>query len=150
MVSFVIFGVAVETLLGRVRFVSLYLLAALGGSVCSYLISPANELGVGASGAIFGLMGAYFVLARKRRLDTSMAAMFIVINLMFSFIDPGIDWRAHVGGLIVGSLVAAIYNKAEDLDRRTMITTEIIGSALVLALLCFLVTLPPGHVNIGW
>src|SRR5262249_59990072 len=70
MAALLILGPPIETAIGRVRFLGLYLLAALGGSVCSYLFSPINIAGVGASGAIFGLFGAYFVLARARRAGT--------------------------------------------------------------------------------
>ena len=71
MITLAIVGPPVEAELGKVRFLVVYLLSAVGGSVASYLLSRANVLGLGASGAIFGLMGAYFVLARRRQAGRS-------------------------------------------------------------------------------
>ena len=113
MMALLIVGPPIERTIGRVRFTSLYLLAALGGSVCSYLYSNARIEGVGASGAIFGLFGAYFVFARSRHADTGGIVVLIVINLVFSFADPLIDWRAHIGGLVTGTVVAAAFALAE-------------------------------------
>jgi membrane associated rhomboid family serine protease len=113
MVALLILGPPIETAIGRVRFLALYLLAALGGSVCSYLFSPVNVAGVGASGAIFGLFGAYFAIARARRAETGGIVALIAINLVFSFIDSAIDWRAHVGGLITGFTIGAMLALAE-------------------------------------
>ena len=113
MMALLIVGPPIERAIGRLRFAGLYLLAALGGSVCSYLFSNPRIEGVGASGAIFGLFGAYFVLARSRQADTSGIVALIVINLVFSFADPLIDWRAHVGGLVTGTIVAAAIALAE-------------------------------------
>jgi membrane associated rhomboid family serine protease len=113
MMALYIVGPSLETALGRVRFGVLYLLAALGGSVLSYLFSNPRIEGVGASGAIFGLFGAFFVVARTRHADTSGIVGLLVINLLYPFIDRTIDWRAHVGGLVVGSAVAAAFAFAE-------------------------------------
>ena len=67
MLALLIVGPALEVLLGKGRFVTLYLVAGLGGSVGSYLLSPANVAGIGASGAIMGVMGAYVVVGLRRR-----------------------------------------------------------------------------------
>jgi len=114
MFSLYIVGPPVEQLVGKIRFLALYLLSALGGSVAWYLIAPVNVVGAGASGAIFGLFGAFFVLARRNRWNTTPIVTIIVINLVYGFVVPGIGWQAHVGGLIVGSVVAFGYR----LDRR--------------------------------
>jgi membrane associated rhomboid family serine protease len=100
-------GPPVERSLGRARYIVLYLLAALGGSVASYMWGPPNVLGVGASGAIFGVFGALLIITRRIGADISGILVLIGINLALSFSIPGIDWRAHIGGLIVGSIVAA-------------------------------------------
>jgi membrane associated rhomboid family serine protease len=99
-------GPPVEAALGRVRYLALYLLAGLGGSALSYWLAPANELGLGASGAIFGLLGALFVLLRRVNADLKPIIILIVLNLVFSFTIRDIDWRAHVGGLVTGAVVA--------------------------------------------
>jgi membrane associated rhomboid family serine protease len=102
-------GPALERLLGRLRFLAVYLVSALGGSVLYYLAGPANVEALGASGAIFGLFGAWFVLSRRLGLDNRQIVTLIVLNLVISFAVPGIAWQAHVGGLIAGALLTAAY-----------------------------------------
>ena len=104
-----LFGPSLEQALGRARFVTLYVLSAVGGSVVSLTFSASNTPSVGASGAIFGLMGATLVVRAAMREEVSSVLFFIGINLAFGFVVPSIDWRAHVGGLIVGSAVAALF-----------------------------------------
>lgn len=152
MITLAIIGPAVEAELGKVRFVALYLGAALGGSVASYLLSKPNVLGVGASGAIFGLMGAYFILARRRRWDSTAIVGLIVINLVISFSDSAIDWRAHVGGLVTGAFLAFGLARTMELRRRGAPLTQVaLGTGVVAAAvipLVLLSLLPPGHVNL--
>jgi len=100
-------GPQLEAAFGRVRFVALYLTAALGGSVASYVFSAPNQGGLGASGAVFGLFAAYYVVARRLNIDSRAITTVLAINLVIGFVVPGIDWRAHLGGLVVGGLVAA-------------------------------------------
>ena len=105
-----IIGPIAEALYGRASYVAIYLIAALGGSITSYLFNATPA--VGASGAIFGLFGLVFVsvyvhkpaLARQARALTRQIGILIVINLVIGF-APGlnIDFMAHIGGLIVGS-----------------------------------------------
>ncbi|MDQ1704051.1 MAG: hypothetical protein QOF18_417 [Frankiaceae bacterium] len=104
-----VIGTPLERLLGRLRFLALYLLAGLGGGLLSFAFGPVDEFAAGASGAIFGLFGAFYVINRQRGLETGPIVGLIAINLVFSFTFSGIDWRGHVGGLIVGSLVAAAF-----------------------------------------
>ncbi len=105
MVILAIVGSPVEAEVGKVRFLVIYLISAFGGSVASYLLSNANVLGLGASGAIFGVMGSYFVLARRRGWDVATIAALIVIELAIGFGSSTIDWRAHLGGVITGAVV---------------------------------------------
>ncbi|MDO9484821.1 MAG: rhomboid family intramembrane serine protease [Actinomycetota bacterium] len=104
-----VMGPTLERVLGHVRFAVLYLLAALGGAVASYAFSDLNTVSVGASGAIFGLMGAFVVAGRRLRFDITQVLVLLAINLAFGFIQPNVDWRAHIGGLVVGAVVAAIF-----------------------------------------
>jgi membrane associated rhomboid family serine protease len=104
-----VIGTPLEQWLGRLRFVALYLLAGFGGGVLSFATGPLTNFAAGASGAIFGLFGAFFVITRRRGLETGGIVGLIVINLIFSFTFSNIDWRGHVGGLVVGSLVAVVY-----------------------------------------
>ena len=147
MLALVIVGPALETALGRVRFAGLYLLAALGGSVCSYLFSNPHDLGVGASGAIFGLFGAYFVVARRHHAETTSIVGLIVINLIFSFAVPLIDWRAHIGGLVVGTAVAAGLTLAETRPPAQRRAIEIGVAAATLAVLIVLIQVRTGQLR---
>ncbi|MDT0494457.1 rhomboid family intramembrane serine protease [Streptomyces griseus] len=98
-------GRAVEGQLGRARYLALYLLAAVGGSVAVYLLAP-DTTTVGASGAVFGLAAAYWVI--NRRLGRDMAAvnrfmtgflLWMVLSALFT------SWQGHLGGLLTGALV---------------------------------------------
>ena len=102
-------GPPLERHLGRLRFVALYALSALGGSVVVYLFSPLNSATGGASGAVFGLFGATFVLAKRLNLDVRGVVTLIAINMAITFTIPGISWQGHVGGLVTGGLIAAAY-----------------------------------------
>jgi membrane associated rhomboid family serine protease len=101
-----LFGPPLEAALGRVRFTALYLISALGGSALSYAFSNPAQPSLGASGAVFGLLGAFLVVNRKLGRDTSGVLVLLGINFVFGFVASGIDWRAHLGGLIAGALCA--------------------------------------------
>lgn len=126
-------GPTLERILGHSRFIVLYLLAALGGSVASYVFSDVRTVSVGASGAIFGLMGALVVAGRRLRYDVRQVLILLAINVVIGFIAPGIDWRAHLGGLITGAIVAGILVYAPRKSRSLVHITGI--SAMVLLLL---------------
>jgi membrane associated rhomboid family serine protease len=130
-------GPPLEMWLGRLRFTALYAVSGLGGSVLVYLLSPLNTATAGASGAVFGLFAAIFVVARRLTLDVRSIVAVIVINLAFTFVAPllssqQISWQAHVGGLVTGGAIAAAYVYAPR-NRRDMIQ----GAATVVALLLF-------------
>src|ERR1700761_3117452 len=129
-------GPSLEQLLGRVRFIAVYLLSALGGAVAFYLLGPSNVLALGASGAIFGLFGAWFVVARKLHLDIRGIVTIIAINLAFSlFYRSTIAWQDHVGGLIVGAVTTAAFAYAPRKNR------AVIQAAAAVAVLAVLVVL---------
>ena len=125
-------GPPLEQALGRLRFTAVYLLSALGGSVFIYVIGQPNLPSVGASGAIFGLFGAWFVVARRLRLDPRGIIVLIVLNLVISFTIPSIAWQAHVGGLITGAALTAAYAYAPR-NQRTLVQAG--ATAVILALL---------------
>lgn len=111
-------GPSLEQMLGRARFLAVYLVSALGGSVLYYLIvPPTSGPAIGASGAIFGLFGAWFILARRLHLDTRMVVVLIGINLVLGFTVSGIAWQDHVGGLIAGGALTAAYVYAPRANR---------------------------------
>ncbi len=131
-------GPYLESAFGRLRFTALYLLAGVGGSALSYALGPVFVQAAGASGAVFGLFAAYFVLQRKRGGDVSQIGATIAINLVISFgYASFIDWRGHVGGLVTGALLtgALIYAPSA---RRTLYQTA--GFAAVLVLVVGVVT----------
>jgi membrane associated rhomboid family serine protease len=147
MLGLLIVGSPVEGAIGRVRFGVLYLLAALGGSALSYTFLAPNVPAVGASGAVFGLFGAYFVLARSRRADTSGILVLLGINLALSFTDRAIDWRAHIGGLAVGTLLALVFISAERRTGAQRRIIEIAGCLLTLAAVIVVVQLRTDHLR---
>jgi len=130
-------GPALEGFLGRLRFLSVYLLSAVGGGVLYYFLAPANAAAVGASGAIFGLFGAWFVVSRRLRLDTRGIVMLIAINLALSlFLHNIIAWQAHIGGLLTGALLTGAYAYAPRKNRAAlqMLATIAVVAALVIAI----------------
>lgn len=145
-----VLGPQLEQVLGRWRFLALYLLSGLGGSVLVYLVDPTSAA-VGASGAIFGMFGAYFALARRGGLPTGGIVALIVINLAFTFVFPlfsgvRISWEAHIGGLVVGALVGLAFAYAPQGPRqRALHVAAVVGMlALLLAAVAFKTeTLPP-------
>ncbi|HEU4807158.1 MAG TPA: rhomboid family intramembrane serine protease, partial [Homoserinimonas sp.] len=106
-----LFGRMLEPALGPWRFLTLYLLSGLGGSAAVLWLSPGTWV-VGASGAVFGLFAAMFVIQRGLGGNATQLLIVIGLNLVIGFI-PGsnISWQAHLGGLIVGALVALVLMK---------------------------------------
>lgn len=145
MFALVSLGPVLEQALGRVRFLTLYVVSALGGSTLSYLVSDPGTFGVGASGAIFGLFGAYYVVVHRVGGDTGSIVMLLAINLVITFALPIIDWRAHVGGLLTGSAVAAAYAYAPRGARRAALQAA--GVVAVAALLLLAVVLRTGQLT---
>lgn len=126
-------GPTLESALGRVRFLTLYVLSALGGSTLSYLVSDQGALGVGASGAIFGLFGAYYVVVRRLGGQTRSIVTLLAVNLVITFAVPIIDWRAHLGGLATGALVATALAYAPRGERRNAVqAAACAGVALII------------------
>ena len=135
MFSLFIFGPILESMVGRARFLALYLVSGFGGSVAVLLLAPTTPV-VGASGAIFGLLGAYFVLQRKLGGNNIQLLLVIGLNLVIGFL-PGtnIAWQAHVGGLIVGCAVAFVYLRTRRIDQK------VLQIALVAAIVAALIAL---------
>ena len=106
-------GPQIEILFGRGKYIIIYFLSAIGGSLLSYKFSP-SSLSIGASGAIFGLFGAMvvFVLKYKDKIPKKVLNNLfgvIILNLLIGFNLQGIDNFAHIGGLLVGALVAFLF-----------------------------------------
>lgn len=138
MYALYICGRVLEPMLGRLRFLALYLASGLGGSVAVLLITDPRVPVLGASGAVFGLFAAMFVLLRARGVQTMQIVILIAINLAIGFIIPGIAWEAHVGGLVVGAATAAVMAHAPKGKQRALMQWT--GTAL-LVLVLFALTL---------
>jgi membrane associated rhomboid family serine protease len=118
MITLYIVGIPLERVLRPARYLTVYVLSALGGSLLSVWLSPEFSIGVGASGAIFGLFGALVVLRRQVGAEAGGLAVLIGLNLVISFAVPNISWQAHIGGLITGTLVALVMTGIDRLNRR--------------------------------
>jgi membrane associated rhomboid family serine protease len=105
-------GRMLEPDLGHVRFVALYLASLLAGSFGAILVEPTTPT-IGASGAVFGLLGAAFIIQRSRGIDPMQSGigMLIILNLVLQFIIPGVSWGAHVGGLIGGGIAGGVMDR---------------------------------------
>lgn len=110
MYSLWIFGEAIENYLGSKKFIWLYLMSIVGGSIAFVIADPVG-VAVGASGGIFGLMGAYFIIIRAMGFRSSQMLVLIGINVVMGFVSPGIALSAHIGGLAAGAAIAWYYTK---------------------------------------
>lgn len=107
MVSLWVLGPPLEAVLGRTRFLVVYLVSAFGGTAASYLIAAQNQGSLGASGAVFGLFGAAIVVGHRMKADLRPLIALLVVNLVITFLNTKwIDWRAHIGGLVIGAITA--------------------------------------------
>ena len=107
--SIYIFGRVIEPMLGPGRFLALYLISIFGGSAMVLWLSEPVTPVVGASGAFFGLMGAYLIMLRAIGDNSGLLVGLIAVNLAFGFLVPGISWQGHLGGLLAGMAVTAVY-----------------------------------------
>ncbi|WP_028810673.1 rhomboid family intramembrane serine protease [Streptomyces flavidovirens] len=123
-------GGPLEAALGRARYLALYLLSGLAGSALTYLIAAPNQPSLGASGAIFGLLGATAVLMRRMKYDMRPVLVLLALNLLFTFTWSGIAWEAHLGGLIAGTLVAIALVHAPR-ERRALVQYGACGLVLL-------------------
>ena len=122
-------GPILEQALGATRFLAVYLLSALAGSTAVYWLSDPSTSTLGASGAIFGLMGALLILARSRGGDTRVLMTWLGLNVVMTFMMPSISWQGHLGGL-AGGLVVALF-----LTGRRRSTPQWVGLAVMAVVL---------------
>ncbi len=139
-----IFGTMVERDFGTPRFVLLFFLTGLLASATSYAFGPVQTVGVGASGAIFGIFGAFVAYNYRRRhlalasANLRWAGTLLLINALLAFSFGTIDWRAHVGGFVAGVLAGFVAEGWGDRRQRALVTAvgfaglAVAGTALVL------------------
>jgi len=152
-------GPQLEAVLGRLRFGVLYALSGLGGSLAVYWLSALESPTLGASGAIFGLFAATFVVGRRLNLDVRWVLILIALNLVITFAGPAvgtgpISWQGHLGGLITGALVAAAFVYAPKERRNTVqisvsVALLVLFVVLVLARTSVIHGMFPGTVTLG-
>lgn len=133
-----IFGRQLEPMVGKVRFLVLYLTSIIGGSVAVLWLSDPQTPVVGASGALFGLMGAYFIIIRTMGGNSSVIFGLIAINLVMGFFVSGISWEGHLGGLITGLAISLIYSKTRNPSQKAMQLVSLTALWGALALLTVL------------
>lgn len=101
-------GTQIESILGKTKFLAIFLVSLLAGSIASAYFLPFNGYSIGVSGAVFGLFGSILVLGKKYGADLKSTLITVGLNLAVGFTIPGIDWRAHVGGLLGGTAVTMV------------------------------------------
>ncbi|WP_435769673.1 rhomboid family intramembrane serine protease [Nocardioides sp. SYSU DS0651] len=132
MLAIWVLGPQLESILGRVRYLALYLLSGLTASVAVYWLSAEYSSTVGASGSVFGLLGALLVVGLKRGDYVQGLLLWLGINVVITFAVPNVSWQGHLGGLAGGALIAAILVFAPR-ERRT--TLQVAGLAVLAVLL---------------
>ena len=137
-----IFGPRLEQQVGSVSFTGIYLASAAGGSLASYLFGMPDVPSVGASGAMFGLFGAWIYAAYRQRGSAAGSAMFnqlgalLLLNMALPLFIPRIDWRAHLGGLLVGIAIAFLWEQLASGRRNARVLRAVTAfTALVLLML---------------
>lgn len=121
MLALYMFGPAIEEVLGRAQYLSLYLTLAVGASVWVYWLTPLNVSTVGASGAVFGLLGVILVFMVHAKQDVTGLLVLLGINAVIS-LQASISWQAHLGGFLTGALMAFVFVKAPR-DRQQFVHT---------------------------
>ena len=100
-------GNPVESALGKSRFLFVFFVSLISGSALSTYLATPFQYSVGVSGAVFGLFGAFAVVSKRYGLEIKSIAVIVIINFAMGFVIGGVDWHAHLGGLIGGSIAAA-------------------------------------------
>lgn len=138
-------GPPLEALLGRLRYVALYFLCGLSGSALAYLLADPRTETVGASGAIFGLFGALFVVGRRLNLNIGPIGIVIALNLVLTFTISGISWQGHIGGLVAGAALAAAWVYVP----RTQRTVAQLASSVLVAVVIAAMVVARTHALVG-
>jgi membrane associated rhomboid family serine protease len=141
MLTLLFIGPVLERLLGPWRFTAVYLLSALGGSAAIYAFGDQIGTTVGASGAIYGLLGACLVLARKLGLDMQWLIGIIAINFVLTFSISSISKLGHIGGFVTGILAGLAIGGLPNVRARLSFRTQLSGLGGLLALVAIVVAL---------
>lgn len=135
-----IVGGFLEQMLGRWRYVVLFVLSAIGGSVAYLLFATPGEPSwlaqvVGASGAVFGLFAAITLVLRRTGRNASQIVVLIAINAVLGFVIPNVAWQAHLGGLLTGAALGAVFCYSPQRSRQAWaIAASVLVAVLLVAL----------------
>lgn len=147
-------GRSVETALGHLRFLALFLCTGVLASASAYALGDPGVPVVGASGAVFGLFGALLAMAyRRRRTPAGSAmlrelAMLLLINAIISFL-PGISWQAHIGGLVAGFVGGFLIEEAEERRLGPLTDVAVFGALLAVAVVLVVMRTQQLHTLLG-
>jgi membrane associated rhomboid family serine protease len=135
MYSLFVLGVPLERYLGRARFIALYLIGTLGADVGVDFLSRGGA--IGASGAIFALLGVLILFSRRLGFSPTWLIVIGIVNLGYGFVAAGISWQGHVGGLVAGLLVGALFIYTRNARRQGLQVSGLIAlpAVFLLALL---------------
>ena len=142
MVALWFIGRVLEPAIGRLRHLALLVLSALGGSVAVLYLSDPTVPTLGASGAVFGLFGALFILLRASGGQSGGVIVLVGINMLVSFTVPNISWQGHLGGLVVGLLCALAISKVPRGKNRAQVQWAGLGAIFLLLLVLTAVGIP--------
>jgi len=101
-------GFTIENYFGKNKYIFILLTSLIFGSLTSYLFNPLTSFAVGSSGMIFGLFGALLVMGKRMGANLKEGLGLIALNLVIPLVIPGIDWKAHLGGVIGGALATTL------------------------------------------
>ena len=101
-------GFTIENYFGKNKYIFILLTSLVFGSLTSYLFNPLTSFAVGSSGMIFGLFGCLLVIGKRMGANLREGLGLIGLNLVIPFVIPGIDWKAHLGGLVGGVLATLL------------------------------------------
>ena len=101
-------GTPVEAFLGKAKFLTIFFVSLIGASISSAMFLGHNGYSIGASGAVFGLFGAWIIIGRKIGAEVKSTYVIIGLNFVLGFTIGGVDWHAHLGGLLAGGLITKL------------------------------------------
>ncbi len=138
MLSLYWLGIPLERILGRWRMLSIYVLSLLGSSVSVLLFSAPVSMTIGASGAVYGLMGALLMTIRRLKLDPRPLIVVVALNVFITFTYPGLSWQGHLGGFVAGAVLGAAMVFPPRTSRVAWQWGVGVGLAVVLLVLTFI------------